>query len=409
MPRRPVALLTRLVGGALVGTTGLYATVALLAPLPAIEGVAVERASVSTPVETVALPSYGASAVGPLDARGAVYAGVALDTPRPIASITKLVTALVILEKAPLAPGEQGPTIVLDAAAGALDEQYIARNGSVAPAHEGLQLTQRQIIDLMLVWSANNYADTLAIWAFGSLDAYVEAARAWVERSGLDGITIVDATGFSSQSSATPRALLDLARLAAAHPVVADSTGLQRIDVPGVGAFENRNTALGVDGITGLKTGTTEEAGACLLFSGRTEVDGETVDVVGVVLDADVHAQAARDARTLLASVVDDYRQVALGAAGEVVAQWRAPWGAEARLSVADDARALVWGEVSSQSFVPVPALDAGIAPPADPTLVVQLGDEQRRVPLRWSGAIEGPDVAWRLLRPLREWGILPG
>lgn len=409
VPRRPAALLARLVGGTLVGATGLYATVALLAPLPAIEGRAVERASVSTPLETVELPRYGASAVGPLAEAGVVYAGVDLDTPRPIASITKLVTALVVLEKAPLALGEQGPTIELDAAAGMLDEQYIARNGSFAPAYEGLQLSQRQIIDLMLVWSANNYADTLAIWAFGSLDAYVDAARAWAARSGLEGLTIVDATGFSPQSSATPRALLDLARLAVAHPVVADSTGLQRIDVPGVGAFENRNTALGVDGITGLKTGTTEEAGACLLFSGRGEVDGRTVDVVGVVLDADVQAQAARDARTLLASVVDDYREVAVGAAGEVVARWRAPWGAEARLSVADDTRVLTWGEASSQSFVPVPALEAGVAPPADPTLVVQLGDEQRRVPLRWSGEIEGPDLAWRLLRPLREWGILAG
>ncbi|KRF31359.1 D-alanyl-D-alanine carboxypeptidase family protein [Yonghaparkia sp. Soil809] len=407
MRRRPLALVAGITAGALATGAGLYSTVALMTPVPAVTGEAIARASVATPVETVALPGYGASAVGPLEERGEVYAGTDLDTPRPIASITKVVTALVVLDAKPLAAGEKGPTITLDAAAGALDEEYTARNGSVAPAREGLQLTQRQLIDLMLVWSANNYADTLAIWAFGSVDAYVEAARAWIDRAGLDGLQVADATGFSPQSAATPRALLDLARLAVANPVIADSAGLQRIDVPGVGAFENRNTALGLDGVTGLKTGTTEEAGACLLFSGRAEVDGGTVEVVGVVLDAEVHARAAADSRALLTSVVDDYRTVSLGTAGEVVARWRAPWGDEAELRIAEDARELVWGGASSQSFVPIPSLPPGGAAPSDPLMIVQLGDEQVDVPLEWSGRIAGPDPWWRLMRPLREWGIL--
>nr|WP_246335473.1 hypothetical protein [Microcella alkalica] len=378
-----------------------------MTPVPAVAGHVIERAIIATPVETVALPGYGASAIGPVDERGAVYAGVDVDTARPIASITKLVTALVVLDRSPIAAGESGPTITLDAAAGALDEEYIARNGSYAPAREGLQLTQRQMIDLMLVWSANNYADTLAIWAFGSIEAYVEAAAEWIDREGLEELRVADATGFSPQSSGTPRALLDLARLAVANPVVADSAGLERIDVPGVGVFENRNTALGLDGVTGLKTGTTQEAGACLLFSGRTEVDGELVETVGVVLDADVHARAAADSRTLLTSVVDDYRSVELGTAGEVVARWRAAWGDEVELRIADDARELVWGEATSQTFVPTPALAPGGRAPEDPLMIVQLGDEQLDVPLEWSGRMGGPDVWWRLMRPLREWGIL--
>lgn len=406
MRRRPILLVAGVSTALVVSGAGLYSTIALTAPLPAVDGLALERASVSTPAETVALPGYGASAVGPLDEPGAVYAGVDLDTLRPIASITKLVTTLVVLERAPLAVGEPGPTITLDAAAGSLDEQYRAINGSVAPAAEGLQLTQRQLIDLTLVYSANNYADTLAIWAFGSVEAYVAAAQEWIARSGIENLQVVDATGFSPQSAASPRALLELARIALAHPVVADSVALQRIDVPGVGAFENRNTALGIDGITGLKTGTTEEAGACLLFSGRAEVAGEVVDVVGVVLDAEVHAQAAADARGLLLSVVDDYRSVEVATAGDVVARWRSPWGEEAELRIAESAQTLVWGAATSQSFVPTPALRAGSLPEA-PTMVVQVGDEQVDVRLEWSGPIEGPGLEWRLLQPLREAGIL--
>lgn len=409
MRRRALALTAGATAGVLVSATGVYTTLALLAPLPTIEGRAIERPSVTTPAETVDLPGYGASAVGPVDRPGAVYAGTDLDTVRPIASITKLVTALVVLEKAPLAAGEQGPTITLDAAAGALDEQYRAINGSVAPAEAGLALTQRQLIDLALVWSANNYADTLATWAFGSIDAYVTAANDWIARQGIEGLQVADATGFSPQSAGSPRALLELGRLALADPAVAESVALQRIDVPGVGAFENRNTALGLDGVTGLKTGTTIEAGACLLFSGRAEIGGETVDVVGVVLDADVHAQAAADARGLLRSVMDDYRSVELARADEIVARWEAPWGETTELRTSDAAMTVVWGDATSQAFVPTPTLRAGGSAPDAPSMIVQLGAEQVRVPLEWSGAIEGPDLGWRLLRPLREAGILDG
>jgi serine-type D-Ala-D-Ala carboxypeptidase (penicillin-binding protein 5/6) len=394
-----------LAGVVVVGV--IYSTSALLAPLPAADPVVLERESVSTPEATVSLPGYGASAIGPRDARGAIYAGNDPDTSRPIASITKVVTALVVLERHPLGVGEAGPVVTLDEAAGALDEQYQAINGSIAPAREGLQLTQRQLIDLTLVWSANNYADTLAIWAFGSVDEYLDAARAWLAEQGLNDITLADATGLLPGSAATPRALLDLARIALANPVIADSVGALSIDVPGVGEFPNRNTALGLDGITGMKTGTTREAGACLLFTATTEVDGQTVDMVGVVLGAGLHAEAASDSRTLVRSAMDDYRTITVAEAGEVVARWHTPWGAETALQVADTTQPLIWGPALSQTFVPLPAIAPGRELPAAPSLIVQLGRDHLTVPLVWSSPLDGPDPLWRLLRPLRDWGII--
>jgi serine-type D-Ala-D-Ala carboxypeptidase (penicillin-binding protein 5/6) len=385
----------------------MYSGVALLAPVPAVDAVVLEREIVSTPDATVALPSYGASAVGPLGESGAVYAGVDLDTPRSIASISKVITVLVVLDRHPLGLNDTGPVITLDAAAGALDEQYQAINGTIAPAREGLELTQRQLIDLTLVWSANNYADTLAVWAFGSIDGYLEAARDWLASRGLTDIQVADATGFRPEGAATPRALLDLARIALADPVVAESVSTPSIDVPGVGEFLNRNLALGLDGITGMKTGTTDLAGACLLFTASAVVDGETVDLVGVVMGADLQVTAAGDSRTLVRSVIDDYRRIDLATAGDVVARWSAPWGAQTELRVADTARPLMWGAATSQAFVPAHALTPGRSLPADPRLTVQFGRDTVSVPLTWSGPLEGPDPLWRLLRPLRDWGVI--
>ncbi|WP_348246219.1 hypothetical protein, partial [Salmonella enterica] len=82
-----------------------------------------------------------------------------------------------------------------------------------------------------------------------------------------------------------------------------------------------------------------------------------------------------------------DYRLVTVAEAGEPVARWRAPWGDEVELRTAEGASELVWGDATSQSFVPTPELLAGLPAPDAPAMAVQLGDEQLEIPLQWSGA----------------------
>lgn len=408
-PRRRLrAGIAAIVGaGLLASVTGAYTAYALALPLPAIAPEVQPRAAISTPAAEVALPGYGAAAIGEQDAPGTVLAGNDLDAPRSIASITKVVTALVVLDARPIEGDDRGETITLTAE----DEQrvadYRAIVGVVAPAPAGTEITQRSVIELMLVHSANNYADTLAAWAFGSVDAYVEAANAWLTENGLEGITVADATGFATESAGTPRALLDLARLALAHPVTATAAGLPVVEVPGIGRFESRNPVLGQDGITGLKTGTTNAAGSCLLFSAVVEEAGETVPLVGVVLGGPTSPIVGGDVRALLASTRDDFRRIDLAADGEVVARYEAPWGGSAELRVAEDSAAVTWGAATSSSLIPAPRLRPG-DPPEPQDMLVQLGDEQLRVGLAWSGSIPAPDLSWRLEQPLRLWGVLP-
>ncbi|WP_168915809.1 D-alanyl-D-alanine carboxypeptidase family protein [Microcella flavibacter] len=406
-PRLRAGIAAIVGAGLLASVTGAYTAYALALPLPAIAPEVQPRAAISTPAAEVALPGYGAAAIGEQDAPGTVLAGNDLDSPRSIASITKVVTALVVLDARPIEGDDRGETITLTAE----DEQrvadYRAIVGVVAPAPAGTEITQRSVIELMLVHSANNYADTLAAWAFGSVDAYVEAANAWLAENGLEGITVADATGFATESAGTPRALLDLARLALAHPVTATAAGLPVVEVPGIGRFESRNPVLGQDGITGLKTGTTNAAGSCLLFSADAEEAGETVPLVGVVLGGPTSPIVGGDVRALLASTRDDFRRIDLAADGEVVARYEAPWGGSAELRVAEDSAAVTWGAATSSSLIPAPRLRPG-DPPEPQDMLVQLGDEQLRVGLEWSGSIPAPDLSWRLEQPLRLWGVLP-
>ncbi|WAB83446.1 hypothetical protein OVN20_10305 [Microcella daejeonensis] len=393
--------------GALVSAAGGYAAYAFSLPLPAIAPEVQPRSAVTTPAAEVALPGYGAAAIGEQDAPGTALAGGDLDTPRPIASITKVVTALVVLDARPIEGDGPGESITLTAEDAQRVADYRAIVGVVAPAPVGATVSQREVIQLMLVHSANNYADTLAAWAFGSVEAYVEAARVWLDENGLDGITVADATGFATESAGTPRALLDLARLALADPVISAAAALPAVEVPGIGRFETRNPVLGQDGITGLKTGTTNAAGSCLLFTAVVDRDGEQVRLVGVVLGGPSGAVVGGDVRALLTSALDDYRTVQIAADDELVARYEAPWGDTAELRVAESAAAMTWGAATSSSLIPAPRLQPGRTPRAE-DMIVQFGEEQLRVGLEWSGSIQAPDLEWRLQQPLRFWGLLP-
>lgn len=377
-----------------------YTVAAALAPVASLEAVVQPLPAVSTPDAAVDLPAYGAWAVGAADDRQ-IYAGRSLDERLPMASIAKVVTALVVLHAHPITGDDPGAAITLTAADSRLPARYAAINGTVAPAPAGLVVTQRAMIELMMVHSANNYAETLALWAFGSEESYLAAARSWLDANGLPGVTIADTTGFSPQNRASVRELVALARLAAAHPVIADAAALPRVTVAGVGSYENRNAALGRSGVDGLKTGTLRAIGSNLLFSAELTVDGTIVAVVGAVIGAPDQETIADDLDALLASLVDDFRVVRIGVPGQVVAEYAAPWGDRAQLRIVDASDELVWGPVRGIAVLEPPVVQPGVGLPPPPTLTVRVGDRVIDLRLEWVGTIDPPPLDWRLRQPI--------
>lgn len=409
MHRRRVAIVAvaGLVSTALI-VGGGYSAFALLAPLEAVNPVVQPLGSVLTPEPSVDLPGYGGWAIGDAHS-GEIYASRKIDEVRPIASIAKVVTALVVLDERPIADGEAGETLTLTAADAALVGRYQAINGTTAPARSGLTISQRSVIELMMVHSANNYAETLAVWAFGSVDAYVDAANAWITEHGIENLTIADTTGFSTSNAGSPRAMLQLAKLAVADPVVSAASALPSVTVPGVGTFDNRNLALGDNGVTGLKTGTLRVAGSSLLFSAERAVEGAVdalpessgvVGLVGVALGGPNHPQIAADLDRLLDTVADDFHVITLGEPGSVVAIYTTEWGDTVELVVADTEQRLVWGEISTVAFAPAPPLQPGLEAPPPGELLVRWNDESVRLDLEWRGSLDAPPLDWRMAQP---------
>lgn len=386
-------------GVALALATAFYLPLTLLAPLQAATaGVrAVEIPAAAAPV--LDWPDYGASAVGAVGFPG-VLAQSGSDQPVPMASITKVITALVVLDAHPLGADEQGPTVTTTEADVQHYRDYLALNGKVASVRPGLELTERQLLDLTLVDSANNYTLTLTLWAFGTLDAYLAATRTWLDANGLSGIQVHEPTGIDAANTATAADLVELGRLALAHPVVAPIVGTDAFGIPDLGEFSNTNALLGTHGVTGIKTGTLEGFGANLLFSAEYPVGDSTVTVIGVVLGGPDHDILDRDIVTLLAGVAAGFTEVRLTEAGESFAGYEAVWGTEVDAVAADDQALVVWGDTAVTVAVDAEEVTTGERGDDVGEVTFTAGPRTVTIALELAAALDDPGPWWRLTHP---------
>ncbi|QNO38725.1 D-alanyl-D-alanine carboxypeptidase [Protaetiibacter sp. SSC-01] len=374
-----------------------YLPLTLLAPVAETDAV-VAAPQIATPAAaTTSLPGYGASAIAAIGQEG-VLAQAGTTAPLPMASITKVITALVVLDAHPLAPGEPGPSITMTSTDVGYYRDYLMRNGSVKPVRAGQVYSERELLELMLIPSANNYSTSLAVWAFGSVDAYLAAARTWLDAHGLPGIQVVDTSGLDEGSTATATELLRLGELALEHPVVAEIVAMPSASLSNIGAVENTNKLLGVNGIDGIKTGTLE--GANLLFSATITVGSREIDLVGVVLDGPDHATINAAIRSMIEQVQAGYREVPLVAAGEVLASYETPWGDRADAVAAHDASVVVWGDTPITARVT--ADDIRLAEQGEEVgeLVFTAGTTTVSVPLVLAQEVDDPGPWWRLGHP---------
>jgi D-alanyl-D-alanine carboxypeptidase (penicillin-binding protein 5/6) len=309
------------------------------------------------------------------------------------------VTMLVVLQAKPLAVGAEGPGITLTAADVALYRHYLSLDGTVAPVKPGAVLTQHQLMQLALVHSANNYTATLAIWAFGSLDNYVSAAKAWVVAQKLSSMTITDPTGIEPTDVASTTDLLTLGKLALADPIIAPIVDTKTITIPNVGTFTNTNTLLGSHGIDGIKTGTLNDAGSNLLFAADHKVGGRTVTIVGVVLGGNNHKTVDADIRSLLSGVTAGFHQLTLVRKGDVYASYTTKWGRTTAIAE-ESASVVTWSDTAVASSTTVRPVSTGTRGEDVGTVTFTVAGKAIQVTLGLSKNLIDPGPGWRLTHP---------
>jgi D-alanyl-D-alanine endopeptidase (penicillin-binding protein 7) len=210
------------------------------------------------------------------------------DDVRPIASLTKMMTALVVSDASlPL-----DETITIDAA----DVDTLKYSSSRLKV--GTELTRRQALHLALMSSENRASHALARTYPGGLPAFVSAMNNKARQLGMDQTRYVDPTGLSSDNQSSARDLAILAAAAYERPLLrkySTSPGYQlAVDGGRPLRFVNSNGLVraGQWDIGLQKTGYINEAGQCLLM--QATVDGR--NVIMVFLDSASKITRIKDA-----------------------------------------------------------------------------------------------------------------
>jgi D-alanyl-D-alanine carboxypeptidase (penicillin-binding protein 5/6) len=412
--RRRRAIVSGVVAFVAMLAVGAYIVAALTVPLGTTSAVVAVLPDAQGAVAEITLPEYGASAVSVTGAEN--YAGTLgqdgilasrdLDVSRPMASISKIVTSLVVLDAKPLGATDAGPTIRFSKADHALYDKYYLLGATIQPMPTGSTVTLREALQLMLVVSASNYAEAVSTWAFGSQAAFVSATAAWLSEHGLSGTTMVEPTGIDPRNASTPRDLVAIGTLALAHPVISQLVRYSVLSVPGFRQQSSTNLFLGVDGIDGIKTGTLAEAGSCLLFSATASVGiGHPITIVGVVLGQPGTDVAGTAATRIIDSIKAGFQRVSLVAAGDRFATYTTLWGEEVHAIAAQSAATTGWSDFTATATAEAESI--ALAPEGTVVGGLEFSTETNEfsVGLVLDDSVTGPDAWWRITHPAEVFG----
>jgi serine-type D-Ala-D-Ala carboxypeptidase (penicillin-binding protein 5/6) len=397
-----------LIAGAVILVAAVaWVTVQLLRPVPSM---ALTVSVTTTPV----LPGVPPRPDWPAGAEAAVgLPGIGLlgthggSQPVPIASLAKVMTAFVVLGDHPLPVGESGPAITVTPADVAAYDSDQQQGQSVVPVVAGEKLTERQALEAMLVPSGNNIASLLARWDAGSEGAFVAKMNAQARSLGLHQTRYADASGADPATVSTPGDQFRLTLRALQIPAFRQIVAMPQVTLPVAGVTYNVNAALGHDGIVGVKTGSSSEAGGCLAFAATRTVAGNQVEIVGVVLG--VQATPAQpseldgvisDSENLLASVGGDLQHAEIIQPGAVLGSVSSAWGAGSAAVAATGVSVNAWpGTPVTVTVAPRPLTHAVSQGQPVAEAIVTVGSEVSHVTVDASQAAAAPSVRWLLTR----------
>ena len=392
------------VGTLAILAVGVYGPAMLLGPLPAVD-VRVDEASATAPAApaSVALPADGASAVALIDDGGEaeLVAAAADDAAAPIGGAAKLVTALVTVDSLPLADGTGGPDIPIGAEDYSTYLRYEREGSRVLQVSPGELWSERDVLRAVVLASSNNHADTLATWAYGSLDNYVREANGWLDEHGFADLRVADATGLSGENVGTATELARLAAMVLADPALGPMfTG----DEGPLAADERRIpdviAHLDGDGIRAMSRSYTDEAALSFVFTSEITVADEARRMVGAMTGVDDYETLDPAVLAAVESMQAASAPVEIIAAGTSYGEVESAWGDRAQLIAAAGRTDAAFGAAPDAATVDVEPFTTAAAGRQVGTVTVRLGERDISSALELDGAIRDPGPIWRLTHP---------
>lgn len=321
-------------------------------------------------------------------------------TALPTASVAKIMTAYIILKDHPLEFGKNGPTITITKQ----DEQeYLAdkANGqSVVKVAVGEKLNERQLLEALLLPSANNIATLLARFDAGSVEKFVSKMNQTARELGMTNTHYADPAGISlsTQSSAHDQVLLAMKALQI--PVFRHIVAMAQASLPVCGTVYNVNYVLGKDSIVGVKTGSMPQIGANFVFAAKHFVGYKEETLIGAIFGANGKEPlmtALNGAIKALNSVKPYLSLKQIINKNQTIGTLIFPNGFKTNLIAKDSMYAPVWP--SKQIHISVELGKNLTLPIAKNQIIGNLIVENKKIPLVAQSSINKPTLIQKLTR----------
>ncbi len=382
-----------------------YVVIQLVRPVPAVAATAhTISATMPGSASPLAWPVHGEAAIS-VEGTG-FLATHGAQTPTPLASVAKLMTAYVVLHDHPITGTSPGPNIPITPADITTYQQDLATGDSVVSVQVGEQLSELQALEALLIPSGDNIASLLASWDAGSEAAFVTKMNAAAKQLGLANTHYTDASGVAPGTVSTAASQVRLALVDMKMPTFRHIVSMAQVTLPVAGLQYNVNALLGKDGIVGVKTGFTTTAGGCFVFAARTTIGGKTKTLVGAVLrqfgtvaQPSALTSAFDAATTLITSADHALAEATVIRKGQTLGQLSAPWTTAVGMQAT---RTVTLVGLPGQHVTTTVVLANKIAAPVPGatrigTAVVETGDQRVTVPLVTSRLLPAASLSWRL------------
>ena len=201
----------------------------------------------------------------------------------PIASLTKMMTAYVVLKALPLALGQSGPCITISENDVQQYEVMKETDQSSVLVSSGESICEFDLLNGLLVHSASNYAVLLADMVAGNVTSFVARMNETAASLGLGGTHYADVSGFSNESVSTALDQGRLAILLMKSPLVRAIVDQSSVTLPVAGTVGSFTPYVGVDDVIGVKSGRTALAGGCDVMA-MTFLDGTHTETAYAVV-----------------------------------------------------------------------------------------------------------------------------
>lgn len=231
------------------------------------------------------------------------------DNKTAIASTTKLMTYLLVMEAIDAGKISMNDTVTISKAV----EKESKSEDHVIPMTEGQKASMQDLLEGMLVPSSNECALALAEHVAGSEAEFVKLMNQRAKQLGLKtavfynphGLPNYTASAITSkrQNSMSARDMFTLASyVMKKYPKITKITSMEDINLTTLN-YEDSNTnplLYNTEGVIGLKTGTTNRAGCCLVSVLPIKVNGKTQNIIAVEFGAESSAERGEKSQILL-------------------------------------------------------------------------------------------------------------